>query len=125
MKLDVQIGRPDDAPMHGCEHLDVVNRVEPESLGNPLFDQADDQLHDFSGIFLLDEIEIVCLVPGARQVRHLPLIDPVGADDNRTFPGLPENLIQFDHGNGLRFDEVSQNITGADGGELIDVPHQD
>ena len=111
--------------MHRGEDLDLVEGIEAEPLGDPLLDQGDDQLQDPLRVLLLDEVKIVELLRGACQVRHLPLVDQVGVDDDRAFPGLAEDLVELDDGNGPGIDDVPEDVSRPDGGELVHVAHED
>ena len=56
-----------------------------------------------------------------REVGNGALVDPVGAGDDPALRGLPEDLGQPHHGHGAGRDDVGQDLTRADGGELVDV----
>lgn len=53
LQLDVQIPGADRPFVHGCEHLDVIDRIEAKPLRDPVFDQFDYDLQRLLGIFLL------------------------------------------------------------------------
>ena len=53
------------------------------------------------------------------------MIDSVGVGDNPAGRRLAENPFQSDHGEDAAFDDVPQDISGADGRQLVHVSHQD
>ena len=125
LEFDVEVLASDDPPVHRREDLDIVEGIETEPLRDPFLDHGDDELQHPLGVLLFDEVEIVEFFPGVVEMGHLPLVDPVGVDDDRALPGLAKDLVEFDNGDGLRSDDVPKNIPRPDRGELVDVPHED
>ena len=110
--------------MHGRQHLDVVHRVEAEPLGDAGLDEHLQRREDLFGFVLLDEEE-VCLVTGRREAGHLAAVHPVSVHDDEAPLGLPEDVLEPDHVDGPRLDDVLENAPRPHRWELVDVAHQD
>src|SRR5208337_5532315 len=82
--------------------------------------QVDDPRHGGFGIVRLYEIEVAVAL-GLGEVRNRALIDPMGAGDDPAVGGLAEDLGQPHDGYSAGRDDVGQNLTWPDRGELIDI----
>ena len=64
----------------------------------------------------------ISLAVGFREIGHPALIDLVGVGDDPALRRLPEHFGQPDCGDGSRADDVGEDLPGADGWQLVDVP---
>ena len=120
----VQAVGAEGAPVHGGEHLELLDRIEAEPPGDALGHDLGDGLDDRLRLRALDEEEVPLAVHRLQDGHH-PLVHPVGVDHDQAALGLAEDLGQPHHLHRLRADQVGEHPSGADRGELVHVPHQD
>ncbi len=122
LEIPVERGGAKRAAVHRGEHLDVLDRIEAEAVRDTVADKIDDGAGGVIGGGALEEIE-VGLLPGRRGggFGQAPGIDGVGGGDDPALGGLAEDLGQAHDGHGTRLDDIGQDRTRSDGGELIDV----
>ena len=114
--------RAGGAPIHRAEHLNVADGVEAEALGDAGLRELEDPRDGRHGILGRREIEVA--VAGRRgQIRHQPLIDPVGADDDPARRRLPEDFGEAHDRQGPGPDDVRQDLPRADRRQLVDVAY--
>src|SRR5207237_6255194 len=120
LEFDVQRASASTAAVHRAQHLDVANWIKAEALWDTCLDQFDDPRHSGFGIVRLHEIKVaVTLGPG--EIGNEPLVDPVRGGDDPALGGLPEDFGQTHDGHRAGRDDVGQDLTRADRGELVDV----
>ena len=124
----VEVARPGGAAVHRRQHLDVADRVEPESGGDPA---GGDVHHKPGGLLRRVQARIFGGLAGepvevaeAGQLRDLAVVDAVGVDDDAGPPGLAEDLGQSHPRDGAGGEQVAQHLAGAHRGELVDVADQ-
>ena len=89
----VEVGRPDHAPLHGGQDLDLNRRHL--IVGRELAaDQVDNGGKGRFRILLLHEEKV--RIPSVGQIGHFARVDPVGVQDDPALPGLPEDPGQPD-----------------------------
>jgi len=123
LEIGVQYPRAERAALHRAEDLDVADRVQAETLRDPVPDDLDDLGGSRLGLAGLDEIEIGRLV-ALGSFRHLAATHAVGVNDDPA-RRLPERLGQPGDRQRAGGDDVGENLPGADGGELVDVAGQE
>ena len=74
------------------------------------------------GLFFDEEEKVAGFLIGDR---HLPLVDAVGVLDDEGVGRLAEDLVEAHDGGDARGDQIVEDITGTDRGELIDIPHKE
>src|SRR5207245_5421004 len=120
LEVDVQRASAASAAVHRAQHLNVTNGIKTEALGNARLDQFDNPRHGGFRIVRLHEIKVAVAL-GFGEIGNAPLVDPVRAGDDAALGGLPEDLSQPHDGHHAGSNDVGQDLTRADGGELIDV----
>ena len=120
LKFDVERPRADAAAVHRAQDLDVPNGVEAEASRDACPRQLDDLRHRRFGLLRRHEIEIA-VDGGRREVRHLALVDAVGAENDPACGRLTKDLGKPNHKDRLRADDIRQHLSGADRGKLVDV----
>ena len=94
--------------------------IEAEASGDAGLHQFDDARHGGFGVVGLHEVEVAVAV-GLAEIRHLALVDAVGADDDPARGRLPEDLGQAHDRHGAGGDDVGQHLSRADRWQLVDV----
>src|SRR6516164_4497180 len=122
LQLDVQRASAEAAPVHRAQYLNVTNRVEPKTFGDPLLHDRQNLLNTLFRVRRIDEIKIAALDRGQR--RHQALINAVRIDYDPALGGLAKDLGQAYDRHRARCDDVSQHLPRPDGRQLVDVPHQ-
>ena len=114
--------------MHRGQHLDVADRVEPESGGEAAGDDVDDES---GGLLRRVQAGVLGGVAGEPvevaepvQLRGLAVVDAVGVDDDAGLLCLAEDLGQAHPRDRAGGEQVAQDFAGADRGELVDVADQ-
>ncbi|MGD9018439.1 MAG: hypothetical protein PVH30_13700 [Desulfobacterales bacterium] len=49
----------------------------------------------------------------------------MGIQHDIAFPGLPENVVQFDRRHRAGTDDIPQQVSGTHRWELVSIPHQE
>src|SRR4051812_28976200 len=92
----------------------------PKRRGDACLHQFDDPRHGGFGIIRLHKIE-VAVARGPGEVGNGAPVDLVRAGDDPAVGGLAEDLGQTHDRNRAGSDDVGQDLTRPDGGELVDV----
>ena len=119
MEFAIQIFRAAHAFVHRREHLDVAHRIEAELVRHALGAQRFDRRDNLVGILFRDEEEIAFL--WRIEDLQAAVVDAVGVGDDEAVLGLPEDFGEPHDRHRLRFDQVVQEVAGADRRQLIDV----
>ena len=119
----IEIDRSGLPAIHRREHLDVVRGIVFVMPGKAFGAEAQEGLHDFGGLRLLDKEKVAGSVvsDGGEEA----LVDPVGVDHDAAALGLAEDVIEPDRGDGFGGDHIPQYVSGPHGGQLIHVPDED
>ena len=132
----VQVGCADNAALHGREHLDLGGR-SPVIAGEFCAYQL---RNDRGGLFCkkarfrlqalflklrlhIHEEEIA--FGAVPDIRHFACVDPVRVHNDPAFGSLPEDPCKADDRKAVRFNDVPQDISRTDAGQLVNVPDQD
>src|SRR5690606_31079334 len=119
LKQVVEVSRTGRAAVHRSEHLDVP-WVQCEPTGDPIGDDVDDLLGGDLGIVGRKQEEVGVFAEDGGAAR----VDPVGVDDHTGLLCLPEDGGESDAGQRVGGEQVPQDFTRADRGELVDVADQ-
>src|ERR1700720_4396273 len=120
LKFDIQRAGSDATAVHRAQHLNVTDGIEAEAQGDARLHQFDDPRHGGFGIVRLHKIEVaVALGPG--EVGNGAPVDLVRAGADPAVGGLAKDFGQAHDRHRAGSDDVGQDLTRADGGELVDV----
>jgi hypothetical protein len=113
--------------MHGGEHLDVADGIQPEVTGNLPLAEVDHRLRHPFGIGLFDEIKLGQFVGTVwlSHDRRLAVADPMGVDHDGTQFVLAKNFGQFEGRDRPGADQVREHVSRPHRRQLEYVPHQD
>ena len=126
LQLGIQALDPDEALVHGADHLNLGRkRREMELLGDAPADRLENGGEDLGLLLGPDEVEIRILVALGRIDELLALVDPVGILDDEAAGFLAEDFAQADDRLGPGLDEVAQELARPEGGQLVLVADQD
>jgi hypothetical protein len=94
--------------MHGSENLDVVQRIQTISVGDPAGTQFHDTLQDFHGVGCFNEVKFGKGITVTRVVKtgEFSVTDPMGVENDLAFLGLAENFCQLERPETVRLDQV-------------------
>ena len=123
-EVEVQISK--NSPVHGGQHLYLLDGVKTKTPGNLFCIESNHPFQDLLGVLLFNKIEIRALlcdpIPGEWEI---PLDGFDGHSHDHALLGLTENLRQSHDGKKTRIDHILQHISRADGGQLVNITHQD
>jgi hypothetical protein len=122
LQFDVERAGADTAPVHGAEHLNVTNRIEPEARRDARFDELNGSQHGRLGVIRLDKVEVAVAL-GLGQVWNKALVDAVRAGDDAASGSLSEHLSQSDDRYRAGSDDVGQYLSRPDRGRRY-RPHR-
>ena len=109
----VQNGDPCRTAIDRRHHLDIVDGVQAEFLGDALGDDLKDPVRR-TGCILRREEEEIAFAPALRELRELSPVDQVGIRDDLRMRRLAENGAQAPHRHHTAVDQVTQHIPRAD-----------
>ena len=98
--------------------------VDAEARRNPLAHQLQHQPRAIVRPARLDGVEIGQRALVARQLRHLAVVDAVRIAHDLALRRLAEHLVEADHGQALRCDQIGQHLARPHRRQLVGIAHQ-
>jgi hypothetical protein len=124
LKVQIEFTDTERPAVHGGEHLDLLEWIELEPAWDAVADDFKEGGQDGFGRIAFDEVEVGVGVWGGAFGEQA-LVDAVRGGDDAALGGLAKNLSEADDGQGAAIDEITEDVAGADGGELIDVADEE
>ena len=109
--------------MHGTENLNSLNRVDSKMFWQSVTNHRDQGRGAFLGILAVDEDKVGIFL-GLDDVGNFATVNGMGSTNDPAISGLTEDLLEMNHRNHSAADNVPENQSRSDAGELIGISYQ-